>query len=103
MDITELKLGEYSLIEFDDTSSNIAWLHRYVTGDMTEDEVIKWCENFYETQKLTPKEQAYLFEFALEHPKNVPPDFLFRMVLTVELIYKLIKKRQKEDLEKKPD
>ena len=98
MDITQLKLGDKSLIEFDDTSSNIAWLHRYVTGDMTEDEVIKWCENFYKTQKLTDKEEKALIDFALEHPKNVPKNFLFRMTFTVEVIYKmLIDRKTKKD------
>jgi hypothetical protein len=100
MDITAYKnKNNVSLIEMDIISAPIAWLNESVAPDLSEQQMLDWCENFYKNQKLTEEEMTSLIKRASQHKKMVPQDFLFTLTIACEILYKVIKNKIDNQME----
>ena len=91
MDITSYRSSDgSSLIEIGFLSAPIAWLNESVAPNLTEQEMMDWCNRYYKTQKLTEEEKQSIYRRSLIHKKLIPQNFLFELNLACEILYKVI-------------
>jgi hypothetical protein len=91
MDIAGIRGSDgLALIEIDEFSAQVAWLHESIAPGKSPKEMKQWLSDFYTNQTLTQDEMDSLIERAMSHPKLVPKDFLFVLSVFVQPLWAII-------------